>query len=121
MSIPVDIALFDHKRGDLWEGIPTIGPVLINSAQPVDELTRVRMHFTKRKSTFKLDSDSTEEPDAPITISNAVTWEATIPEVQEFIPCAGDWSWDMEFYSGSNTAPQTFYSGTITVIDDITK
>jgi hypothetical protein len=121
MSIPVNIDLSSHKRGDLWEGITAIGPVLINGLQPTEALSRVRMHFVKRKDVFTLDSDSIKLPDAPITISNATTWEVVVPEVQKFIPTAGIWAWDMEFYSGSNTAPQTFYSGTITVIDDITK
>ncbi len=121
MSIPVNIDLNDHKRGDRWPGISAIGPVLINGVQPAETLTRVRMHFVKRTKTFKLDSDATKEPDAPITISDAATWAVVIPEVQDFIPCSGDWSWDMEFYSGSNTSPLTFYSGVLTVVDDITK
>mgnify|MGYP001575974590 CR=1 FL=1 len=121
MSIPVNIDLNDHKRGDFWSGISQIGPVLIDGEQPDDELNRLRMHFVKGSSTYKLDSDSTQSPDAPITINDSVTWDATISKVQDFLPTCGNWKWDMEFYSGTNTSPQTFYSGVLTVVDDVTK
>ena len=117
----VNIDLPDHKRGDKWLGISSIGPVLINDAQPAATLARVRMHFVHSSGQiYRLDSSDTPQRDAPVTISNATTWTASVPAVQSFLSVAGDWSWDMEFYATGDTAPLTLYSGVITVHDDIT-
>ena len=110
----------DHKRGDRWVGIHAIGPVLINDAQPANELTRVRMFFRKGQSVYKLDSDETTNPNAPIVISAPVTWEVTIPEIDDFLPSAGVWEWDMEFFEEGKESPLTLYKGTITVVTDTT-
>ncbi len=115
----VTIPLPDTKRGDKWPGVPTIGPILINGAQPTAELARIRMTFRKGKSTFTLDSDPAATPDAPIVISNATTWAANIPAVQSFLPEAGSWSWDMEFFSAGDSNPLTFYQGVIIVHPDV--
>ena len=119
----VEINLPDHKRGDRWPGIASIGPVLINGVQPAATLTRVRMHFVRREGglRFRLDSDASESPNAPITISNATTWAVNIPEVQSFLAKNGEWYWDMEFYQTGETAPLTLYKGKLTVGDDVTK
>ena len=116
------INLFDHKRGDKWVGIASIGPVTINDAQPAVPLSRIRAEFVHPSGlVFTLDSESDPAPDAPVTIDNAVTWEAHVDEVMDFLPLAGDWSWDMEFWAGTEDAPLTLYAGTITVHDDTTK
>lgn len=118
----VEIDLPDHKRGDRWGGISSIGPVLINDATPAGELTRVRMHFVKTGGgIFRLDSDASTTPDAPIVISDAATWAVNIHEVQDFIPTNGKWKWDMEFYETGKTSPWTLYKGVIVVADDVTK
>jgi len=118
----VNIDLPDHKRGDRWIGIPAIGPVIINTAQPTNALTRVRMQFRDSKGrVYKLDSDATKNPDAPIVIDDEDTWEVSIPEVQDFISVAGEWDWDMEFYEAGKTKPLTLYKGVLTVYNDITK
>ena len=118
----VNIDLADHKRGDKWPGIPVIGPVIINEAQPADTLARIRAQFVHSSGlVYTMDSDEAENPDHAITIDDAVTWEAHVAESMDFLPLAGDWSWDMEFYAGTDTAPITLYSGIITVCDDVTK
>ncbi len=117
----VTINLPDHKLGDRWPGIASIGPVLINSAQPADALTRIRMQFRLPGYVYKLDSSSAESPDAPIVIDNATTWVARIPEVQTFLTKEGNWQWDMEFYQTGKTSPLTLYKGTLTVAADVTK
>lgn len=118
----VNIDLEPVKRGDKWVGIPVIGPVLINSAQPADTLARIKMHFLHPSGlVFKLDSDSTAERDGPITISDDETWEASIPETQGFLPLAGDWTWDMEFYATGDSNPLTLYKGVITAYADTTR
>ena len=117
----VTINLPDHKRGDKWLGIASIGPVLIDGAQPAAALSRVKMNFRHSKGTiYRLDTDATLR-DAPIVISNATTWAANIPAVQSFLPVAGVWNWDMEFYAAGDTAPLTLYQGAMTVHDDITR
>lgn len=117
----VKIDLPDHKRGDKWPGIPAIGPVIINGSQPAQQLVRVRMQFRKGSAVYTLDSDHSTTPDAPVTITNATTWAASIPAVQAFLPTAGLWTWDMEFYQAGDTAPLTLYRGTITVHNDTTR
>jgi hypothetical protein len=118
----VQIDLPDHKRGDRWPGINAIGPVIINGAQPAATLTRIRMWFKSAAGAkFKLDSDPAQDRNAPITISNPTTWYGLIPGIEDFLPTAGDWSWDMEFYQTGNTSPLTLYKGVITVVDDVTK
>lgn len=115
----VTIPLPDHKRGDLWPGIAAIGPVLINDAAPALALARVRMRFTLRDESYVLDSDATTAPDAPITLADAASWEVIVPEVMEFLPTAGRWAWDMEFYQAGKSAPLTLYQGTLTVHPDV--
>jgi len=118
----VKIDLLDHKRGDRWPGIASIGPVLINGSQPAATLTRVRMHFSGPSGQkFKLDSATDPAPNAPIVIDNATTWAVHIPEVENFLSVTGKWSWDMEFYQSGNTSPLTLYKGDLTVGQDITK
>lgn len=118
----VTIALPDHKRGDRWPGIASIGPVLINGSQPDAALTRVRMHFQNSSGAkYKLDSDAGQSPNAPIVIDNAPTWAVSIPEVERFLSVSGKWSWDMEFYQAGNTNPLTLYKGDLTVANDTTK
>lgn len=118
----VEISLADHKRGDKWPGIPTIGPILVNGSQPATTLDRIRAQFVHPSGlVYTLDSEVDPAPDAEITITNAVTWAATVPEVQDFLQLSGDWQWDMEFWETGDDSPVTFYKGTITVHDDITK
>lgn len=119
----VTIDLLPHKRGDKWVGIPQIGPVLVNGQTPAGKLTRIHCKFvhTPSDSVFVLDSVAENSPDAPIVITNEDTWAANVPEVQEFLPVAGEWFWDMEFYEEGDTSPLTFYKGKLTVNNDVTK
>jgi hypothetical protein len=119
----VTITLPEHVRGDRWVGITQIGPVLINGAQPAATLARVRMHLAHQATgaVFTLDTDPSADPDAPITITNATTWVAVIPEVQEFVEKAGQWIWDMEFHQTGSAGPLTLYSGVLQVNEDITR
>jgi hypothetical protein len=115
----VTIHLPDHKRGDKWPGVAPIGPILVNGTTPAGTLARVRMHLVHSSGLkYKLDSDPATAPAALITIDNPVTWAAHIGEVQEFLPIAGDWQWDMEFYRTGDLSPLTFYEGTLTVRAD---
>lgn len=118
----VNIDLHDHKRGDKWIGIGNIGPVLINNEQPLLSLSRIRMHLRSRKgSLFTIDSNTDLSPDATGVIDNATTWEAHIPEVENFVQEDGNWDWDMEFYESGKATPLTLYKGVLTVYDDISK
>jgi len=110
----LEISLADHKRGDKWSGIGTIGPITINGSQPASTLARIRMCFKYRHNIYSLDSE-----DGEITITDSSTWEASVPEVQDFLSVAGDWEWDMEFYETGDTSPLTLFKGVITVHEDI--
>jgi len=112
----------EYKRGDRWNGISSIGPVVVNSQTPSSPLTRIRMHFIHNLGeVFRLDSDTGVSPDAIINIDDSVNWQASIPEVNEFLSISGDWKWDMEFYESGKSGPLTFYQGVIHVYDDVTK
>jgi len=109
------------KRGDRWPGITSIGPVTIADGQPAVTLARVRMQFRLDDAVYTLDSDSGQSPDAPITISNATTWIATVPAVETgFCTTAGKWQFDIEFY-GTGQGPTTYIKGSIYIYDDVTK
>lgn len=110
----------DYKLGDLWRGA-TFGPVDEEEPTPSLALARVRMHFVKGATTFRLDSDSGQSPDALITIEDPVNWKATIPELDTFLPSTGDWKFDVEFYETGKSKPITLYKGTLKVNDDVTK
>ena len=110
------VTLSDVKVGDRWIGISTIGPVTVNGSTPGNALTRVVMTFRLGATTYTLDSSG----DSPgITISDASTWEVTIPARDSFVPRAGKWIWDMEFYQTGYSSPWTLYAGTLTVHDDV--
>ena len=119
-AVKVDIPAVE--RGDKWHGIASIGPILINGATPVDSLVRVRMHFAQgKRNLFRLDSDASTTPDAPIVIDDAAAWTAHVPEVGAFLPLAGSWEWDMELYGAGWSGPLTLYYGTLSVTQDVTK
>lgn len=109
------ISLADTKVGDRWVGIATIGPVTVNGSTPGNALTRVVMTFRLGAATYTLDTAG----DSPgITISDASTWEVTIPARDSFLSRAGLWSWNMEFHFGSASV-WTLYKGEIRVHDDV--
>lgn len=125
MSTTEDAVYVDlpaHKLGDVWEAVPAIGPVTIDGIAPAGALTRIRWQFRKGVRVFTLDSlaEGTDR-DAPITITDPDTWEATVPEVGDFLPESGKWSWDIHFYEAGKPGPQTLYRGVQSVTGDVTK
>lgn len=116
----VEVDLPSYKRGDIWPGM-LFGPVVVNGVTPDEPLTRVRMNFVMGSRIFRFDSDASEYHDALITITDSTLWTATVPEVEEFLDYSGDWSWDAEFYEGTNTSPLTFYKGVLEVSGDVTR
>lgn len=107
------ISLADTKVGDRWIGISKIGPVTVNDETPGNALTRVRMVCRLGQTTFTLDSDDDE-----ISITDANTWEAEIPARDSFLPRAGLWSFEIEFYFGDDSC-WTLYEGSLRVWDDV--
>lgn len=117
----VTINLPDHKAGDGWPGIAAIGPVIINGTQPDNPLERIRMQFRGPGGVvFKFDSDASATRDAPITIDNATTWEASVAAVSDFLTEPGSYDWDMEFHQTGAFGPWTLYKGKLTVHGDVT-
>ncbi|QJE95969.1 hypothetical protein [Luteolibacter luteus] len=118
--MPAEIYIKPHRRGDNWRGIPSIGPILIDSAQPERPLTRVRMQFRKSNvAHFTIDSNGSG--DAPAVIVNATTWEAMIPEVKGLSLPAGTYDFDIEYYAGEDTTPETYHFGFFKVTLDSTR
>lgn len=110
------ITLADCKLNDRWIGIGTIGPVTINGSTPSAALTRVVMNFRLGATTYTLDTAGTSPG---IVISNAATWVATIAARDDFLPRAGLWEFDLEFYFTGATSPYTLYRGQIRVHDEV--
>lgn len=108
------VELKDHTVGDAWVGIGAIGPVKINSQTPGESLTRVVLTFRLGSSIFTLDSD-----DGEVTISDASTWLCAVPAMDSFLPRAGTWKFDIEFYRQGHATPWTLYAGEIKVHDDV--
>lgn len=102
------VTLKDWRVGDRWIGIGTIGPVTINGETPGNALTRIVMNFRLGQTTYTLDSDDSE-----ITISNATTWVASVPARDSFLPRAGKWDFEIEFYQSGYDAPWTLYRGSL--------
>lgn len=117
----IRVKLEPAKRGDKWQGIPTIGPVTVNGSPPTFPLSRIRAHFRKSGVVGMMLDSHGEAGSHSIIITNADTWLAHVPEIQPLPLDSGDWEWDMEFWEGNDTAPQTFYSGTLRVTNDVTK
>ena len=111
-----EISLADTKVGDRWIGISSITPT-INEQTPGNALTRVRMVFRLGASLFTLDSESGGDGD--ISIDDEDTWECSIAAMDTFLPRAGKWEFDMEFYQTGYDSPWTLYRGTLTVHDDV--
>ena len=113
-----------NKLGDAWPPSPDgsgkvlVGPVLVDDAQPAATLARVVMTFSNGTRKFVADSDNPKTREAPITITNATTWTAEVPNIDEFLPVVGTWTWDMAFYPTGATNPITLYKGTLTVYQD---
>lgn len=114
----VNIDLPDHKLGDAWIGIATIGPVVVNGISQ-GNLTRIRMNFVKGSLVFKLDTEA--GADALIVIDTPATWAAHIDPVEKFLPQAGEWNWDMQFTHDEDVSPITCYKGVLVVHPDVTK
>ena len=118
----VNIPLPDHKRGDRWPGIAQIGPVEIDGATPPTPLARVRMSFLRFRGRQRYVIDSQpQQADvlAPAVIDDPELWIASIPAVQNFLPEAGTWNWDIEFYDAANAGPVTLYKGALVVHPDV--
>lgn len=113
------VNLPDHKLGDRWPGL-VIGPIEVDGEPPAVALTRVRMHFVQGSARYRLDTDSSQR-DAPITITDASTWVATVPPIETgFLARSGTWHFDVEFY-GSGLGPVTYLKGSLVVNSDYTK
>jgi hypothetical protein len=133
MSYTEKVDLPSYRLGDTYMALGGFGPVLVTPAgeevavTPDDPLLRVRMQFKLRHRgrnlVYTLDSDPSTNPDKLITISGPNLWIVEIGVIKDFLPQAGNWRWDAEFYSnyfGAVGGSLTFYHGTLTVKNDIT-
>jgi hypothetical protein len=129
MSTPEKIKLSDHYKNDTWEGM-IIGPVLINGAQPSQNIVSARMEFRDKDDQlgYALDT-SPGAGEGTITIDDAATWEITvapqlIPGVDAGVSSNGSsntkiWYWDFETTDAAGVV-LTLYRGTMKVKEDVT-
>lgn len=116
---PAIVNLEDHTKEDTWEGM-VIGPITINEAAPTYPVVSCRIQF-RLASTKALGYELNNDPGAGegnITIDDADTWEFTVP-AQFLVMDAGDYEWDFETIDSAGRK-RTFYSGTISIIQDNT-
>ncbi len=100
--------------GDEWAGA-SVGPVVVNGISQ-GTLSRITLRFVGPNSPTPFIFDSTAGADGLIVIDNAGTWEAHIDPTTPFLNRAGDWKWDMKFYSNGDVSPLTCYQGVLTVL-----
>lgn len=115
-----EIELPETLEGDRWIGITRIGPILIEGEQPAVSLARAQMILKLDSgAAYVLDSDGSQNPDAPIVIDNATTWQISIPEVSTgFCPSPGKWRFAIKFY-GAGQGADTYFKGTQVVKGNI--
>ena len=115
MSCAVIIELPCHTLGDSYLGLAGFGPILIDEVQPSNPLLRVTMIFSRPGATFTLDTEASNNPDFSMVITDEDTWEVTVGTIAEFLPEAGSWDWEADFYSDYFGEKLTLYAGTIIV------
>ena len=102
-SDPPLVELYNMVSGDTWRGIPLIGPITVQepddlvAVQPSAALVSVSLNLTRtgaKSPSITFGTADVAGVDAPITIGNAVTWEITIPAVQEelWVPVKGTYN-----------------------------
>lgn len=114
------IILVPYILGEIWDGIASVGPVLINGLQPVHALSSVRMvlYWSYKKSAAVVFSTNPSDGQGEITISDAFTWELTVEPTQAEIMNLhpGTWLWDM--YATDTAGHEiTLYKGTLDVLE----
>ena len=116
---PVSIALEPHKRGDTWDGILSIGPILINTFPPDNQVVSCRMQFRDQYDSLGYELNSVSAVGKGIiTIVDPATWEFIIPK--QLLPLdTGSWIWDFETTDSEGNI-ETYYCGTLLVTKDIT-
>lgn len=87
--IPI-IQLSDHPRHDRWDGIPSIGPILVNELAPEAAVAQVWMFFRHlAEGRHPLLFSSGETSNYPINIVDPATWLfAILPQDVPFLPGA---------------------------------
>ncbi len=110
------ITLSDVTVGNGWIGINNITPT-VNEATPSDDLVRVRMTFALGQTRYVLDSEAGE--DGTITITDASGWSASIAARDDFLPRAGKWAFEIDFYRSGQDSPWTLYRGVLTAHDNL--
>ncbi len=124
---PVKIKLNDHYKGDHWVGM-TVGPVLINGAQPISNLAAVTLEFRDENDQLGHKFDSAPGAgEGTIVIDDAVTWEASIaPQALDLdagpldlrLSNSKTWYWDFKTTDATGKII-TLYRGTIKVSEDV--
>jgi hypothetical protein len=116
--IPVKISLSSHLKGDTWEQL-TIGPILINGAQPLAAAASCKMQFRNAAGVLGMTfSSSPGVGEFPITIVNAATWHFLVPAtIIDLSP--GSWLWDFQI-TDVNGVIITPYNGKLTIVQDVT-
>lgn len=102
---PVPIDLGCIYVSDTWDGLPIIGPTLINGEQPESPLTRIRLEWRRAStdvaSTYNMDT-VTATGVGSVVIDDAASWTAHVPPQGLPLP-PGTWRFTMAFTDAAAT------------------
>lgn len=87
---PAIIILDPHTQGDTWQGIETIGPILISvdgapAVQMAYPIASARMYWRKSEShpvVARLSTTPALDVSPILLVGTGETWELTIPPIQ---------------------------------------
>ena len=119
MSGPATITLPPVVRGDTWDGFVVTG-VLLDDAAPASALASALIHF--REATDAEDPAGHElstDDAAELVIDDAAAWTLRAP-AQSLPLAAGKWFFDIQFTDAAGDV-RTYVSGTLTVLQDVTR
>jgi len=121
---PVTVDLDEHYDNDSFLGL-SIGPVLINDAQPTNTLSSCKMQFRDKWGNLLATFSTTPAAgEGTITINNATTWAITV--AAQVLSCGVAYGksiyvyWDFETVDSAGTKI-TLYKGRFKCRGDVTQ
>lgn len=121
---PQALTLDPFTEGDEWEGIPglqiQIGPTGGPYAAPESPLAIVTMRFKRVGREASAAVELSSETAGEITITDAATWEFSIPpQIVPLLTC-GTWTWRIRCKDSTATGkPKTYLADTLEVLETV--
>ena len=121
VAIPARVVLDAVTEGDTWQGFST-DPITFDGEAWPEDLALVRMKVRRRDTGSVVLSFSSAGGSGvlPITITDAATWEITVPQVEkeDLTLTAGVHEWDLDVTDAAGYR-LTLYHGTWEILEKI--